>query len=43
MLALDGNLGGVVSACRVKDCQVTHIEVGGVPMAAAEFLLEVYS
>jgi len=40
---LDGDLGGAVGACRVTNCQVTFIDVGGVPYAAAELTLEVYS
>ena len=40
---LDGDLGGAVQACRVTGCTPVFIEVGGVPYAAAEFTLEVYS
>ena len=42
-LLLDGTLGSVVQTCRVTDCQPDFIEIGGVPLAAARFTLEVYS
>jgi hypothetical protein len=40
---LDGDLGGVVSACRVTGCEPTFIDIAGVSYAAAKFTLEVYS
>ena len=40
---LDGTLGGVVSLATVTGAKPSHLEVGGVPLLAAEFSLEIYS
>lgn len=40
---LDGDLGGVVQACRVTGAKPAFIDVGAVSYAAAEFTVEVYT
>ena len=40
---LDGDLGGAVQAARVTNCQPVYIDIAGVPYAAGEFTVEVYS
>ena len=40
---LDGTLGGAVSVATVTGAKPSHLEVGGVPLLAAEFSLEIYS
>ncbi len=40
---LDGNLSGSVQSCRVVDCKIESVAIGGVPYLAARFDCEVFS